>query len=162
MSLFIAAAIAAAATQASACPDVVTPDALVCRALEAQKGGNAEGAAQAFEEAAKASPDKDPGTARMWAVAGNMWLAAEQPGYLGYESARSELGIAVSYWATEGDARAWKRVARHVEVQRRGRAEWYDAYRVRIATVEREYGHERAESAAREPMTEAAPIRPEH
>jgi tetratricopeptide (TPR) repeat protein len=80
MSLLIAAAIAAAASQAPVCPDVVTPDALVCRALDAQKGGNAEGAAQAFEEAAKASPDKDPGTARMWAAAGNMWLAAGQPG----------------------------------------------------------------------------------
>jgi len=80
MSLLIAAAIATAASQASACPDVVTPDALVCRALDAQKGGNAEGAAQAFEEAAKASPDKDPATARLWAAAGNMWLAAGQPG----------------------------------------------------------------------------------
>ena len=91
-------------------------------------------------------------------------LARLQPGFLGVETARGAdgVGITVSYWASVADARAWKRVARHVEVQRRGRAEWYDAYRVRIATVEREYGHERAESAAREPMTEAAPIRPEH
>ena len=79
--LFAATALAAAAPpSASACPDVVTPDALVCRALDEQKNGDSAGAAQAFEEAAKASPDKDPATARMWAAAGNLWIAANQPG----------------------------------------------------------------------------------
>ena len=68
-------------------------------------------------------------------------LAATQPGYLGFESARdSELGIAVSYWATDDDARAWKRVADHAEAQRLGRERWYREYRVRVARVEREYG----------------------
>jgi heme-degrading monooxygenase HmoA len=67
-------------------------------------------------------------------------LAREQPGYLGIESARSGLGVTVSYWRTEEDARAWKRVAEHVEAQRRGRSEWYAAYEVRIATVTRAYG----------------------
>jgi tetratricopeptide (TPR) repeat protein len=79
----LAAAIASAApvpAAKAACPDVVTPDALVCRALEAQKRGHNEAAAQAFEEAAKASPEKDPKTARMFAAAGNLWIAANQPG----------------------------------------------------------------------------------
>lgn len=67
-------------------------------------------------------------------------LAREQPGYLGMESARSGLGVTVSYWRTEDDARAWKRVADHVAMQRRGRSEWYAAYEVRIATVTRAYG----------------------
>jgi tetratricopeptide (TPR) repeat protein len=81
MILAIAAAIAAAAPPAAAtCPDVVTPAALTCRAVEAQKAGDSEGAAQAFEEAAKASSDKDPATARMWAAAGNLWIVAGQPG----------------------------------------------------------------------------------
>ena len=79
MILAIAAAVSAAAP-VSACPDVVTPDALVCRALDAQKNGHADEAAQNFEEAAKASPDKDAGTARMYAAAGNLWIAAGQPG----------------------------------------------------------------------------------
>jgi tetratricopeptide (TPR) repeat protein len=74
--LLIAAAIAAA----PACPDVVTPDAAVCRALEARKNGNPEAAARGFEEAAQTASEKDPATARMWAAAGNMWLAAGQPG----------------------------------------------------------------------------------
>jgi tetratricopeptide (TPR) repeat protein len=80
MIFAIAAAFAAAAPAAAACPDVVTPDALVCRALKAQKSGKSEEAAQSFEEAAKASSDKDPRTARMWAAAGNLWISGNQPG----------------------------------------------------------------------------------
>ena len=41
-------------------------------------------------------------------------LAAEQPGYLGIEAARDRVGITVSYWADEADARAWKQVAEHL------------------------------------------------
>lgn len=70
-------------------------------------------------------------------------LAARQPGYLGIESARDPatgLGITVSYWATEGDARAWKGVAAHAATQRRGRERWYSTYAVRVATVGRSYG----------------------
>jgi heme-degrading monooxygenase HmoA len=69
-------------------------------------------------------------------------LAAEQPGYLGVETARGDdgLGITVSYWRTAEDARSWKRVAEHREAQRRGREEWYARWTVRVATVEREYG----------------------
>jgi tetratricopeptide (TPR) repeat protein len=68
------------AASRGACPDLVTPDALVCRALEAQKAGNNRVAAQGFDEAAKASNEKDPKTARMYAAAGNLWIAANEPG----------------------------------------------------------------------------------
>jgi len=79
--LFFAAALAAAQpASVPACPNLVTPEALVCRALETEKSGDHEAAAQGFEEAAKASPDKDPKTARMYAAAGNLWIAAKQPG----------------------------------------------------------------------------------
>jgi heme-degrading monooxygenase HmoA len=69
-------------------------------------------------------------------------LAAQQPGYLGIEAARGSdgFGITVSYWSDEASAQAWKRVAEHVEAQRRGRDEWYVSYTVRVATVTREYG----------------------
>jgi heme-degrading monooxygenase HmoA len=78
-------------------------------------------------------------------------LAAEQPGYLGIESATSEgLGVTVSYWATAAAARAWKAVAEHAAVQVIGRQRWYADYRVRIATVERDYGMHRRQAAARE------------
>jgi tetratricopeptide (TPR) repeat protein len=81
MTFLFAVALAAAAPSApTTCPDLVTPDALVCKALEARKAGNNESAAQSFEEAAKSSSEKDPATARMWAAAGNLWIAAGQPG----------------------------------------------------------------------------------
>ena len=70
-------------------------------------------------------------------------LAAEQPGFLGIESARSGLGITVGYFRSLEDIAAWKRNVEHAEAQRRGRADWYQAYRVRIAKVERDYGFER-------------------
>jgi tetratricopeptide (TPR) repeat protein len=78
--LAIATALATAAPAAAPCPDVVTPPALVCHALEAQHKGRSDAAAQAFEEAAKASPAQGAETAHLWAAAGNMWIAANQPG----------------------------------------------------------------------------------
>ena len=71
-------------------------------------------------------------------------LAAQQPGYLGMESARNEVGITVSYWRDLEATRAWKRVAEHLGAQRLGRDRWYASYRVRISRVEREYGFTRA------------------
>ena len=68
-------------------------------------------------------------------------LAAEQPGYLGVEAAREDgLGITVSYWIDGAAAAAWKQVAEHLVAQDRGRAAWYADYRVRVATVTRDYG----------------------
>ncbi len=84
--IFLLVAAVAAATP---CPDVVTPDALVCRALEAQKAGDSQSAAQAFEEAAKASINKDPKTARMYAAAGNLWIAAGQAGKAAFDLDRA-------------------------------------------------------------------------
>jgi tetratricopeptide (TPR) repeat protein len=85
----ILALAAAVAAGASPCPNVVTPDALVCRALAAQKSGDNQAAAQNFEEAAKASIDKDPKTARMYAAAGNLWIAANQPGKAAFDLDRA-------------------------------------------------------------------------
>jgi heme-degrading monooxygenase HmoA len=67
-------------------------------------------------------------------------LAAQQPGYLGIESAREGLGITVSYWADDASARAWKQIGEHLVAQRNGQQRWYTDYCVRIATVERDYG----------------------
>jgi heme-degrading monooxygenase HmoA len=69
-----------------------------------------------------------------------MELVAEQPGFLGVESAREDVGITVSYWADEPAARAWKQVAEHLAAQERGRSAWYSDYQVRVATVTRSYG----------------------
>lgn len=67
-------------------------------------------------------------------------LAAEQPGYLGIESARSEIGITVSYWKDLESIKAWKQNAEHLEAQRAGHQKWYESFVLRIARVEKEYG----------------------
>lgn len=85
MILFVATAVAAATPSGAACPNLVTPDALICHALADQKSGDEAGAAQAFEEAAKASSEKDLKTARMYAAAGNLWIAAKEPGKAAFD-----------------------------------------------------------------------------
>jgi heme-degrading monooxygenase HmoA len=66
-------------------------------------------------------------------------LAAQQPGFLGVESAREELGITVSYWSDLDSIKAWKRNAEHLVAQKMGREKWYSSYKTRIARVERDY-----------------------
>lgn len=70
-------------------------------------------------------------------------LAAQQPGYLGHESARDGIGITVSYWQSLDDIRNWKKVAEHVEAQQKGIKQWYSSYKTRICLVERDYGFEK-------------------
>ena len=68
-------------------------------------------------------------------------LAQTMPGYLGIEAARNAdgFGITVSYWESEEAIANWKKNAEHLEAQRRGRAEWYSQFEVRVAKVERSY-----------------------
>jgi heme-degrading monooxygenase HmoA len=73
-------------------------------------------------------------------------LARQQPGFLGVEnvSAPDGMGITVAYYESAADARAWKAHAEHLVAQRLGREKFFAMYRVRIATVEREYGFSRS------------------
>ena len=84
MILSLALALAAAqpapdAAQAS-CPTVLTHEAQSCRAIAASKAGRFADAAAAFESAADLAPAGDPARDRALAAAGNMWIAAGQPG----------------------------------------------------------------------------------
>lgn len=75
------------------------------------------------------------------ATAGEMVrLAEQQPGFLGFESARDGLGITVSYWESEEAIRAWKAQERHLQAQAGGRKRWYSQYKIRVCKVERDYG----------------------
>lgn len=67
-------------------------------------------------------------------------LARQQPGFLGVESARNEVGITVSYWKDLESIKNWKQNLDHLQAQQKGRTTWYQNYTVRIALVEREYG----------------------
>ncbi len=66
-------------------------------------------------------------------------LAEQQPGYLGFESAREGIGISVSYWESLAAIRDWKANTDHLFAQQKGIQEWYSWYKVRICLVEREY-----------------------
>ena len=66
-------------------------------------------------------------------------LAGKQPGFLGFETARQEIGISVSYWAPLEAIKAWKQNAAHQHAQSRAKS-WYKFLRVRVCRVEREYG----------------------
>ncbi|WDE02589.1 antibiotic biosynthesis monooxygenase family protein [Thalassomonas actiniarum] len=67
-------------------------------------------------------------------------LAAQQSGFLGVESAREDVGITVSYWSDLESIKKWKANGEHLEAQKQGRENWYAAFKVRIAKVERDYG----------------------
>ena len=67
-------------------------------------------------------------------------LARKQTGFLGFESARDEIGISVSYWESLEDILKWKTNTEHLFAQQKGKSDWYAWYKVRICLVEREYG----------------------
>jgi heme-degrading monooxygenase HmoA len=71
-------------------------------------------------------------------------LGREQPGFLGIDSARSGVGITVSYWRDLESIRAWKANWEHLVAQLRGQREWYSEYTVRVCRVEYEYRQEAA------------------
>jgi heme-degrading monooxygenase HmoA len=68
-------------------------------------------------------------------------LAAQQPGFLGAESARdnSGFGITVSYWQSLESISAWKAHSEHQLAQETGKRDWYAHYEIRIGKVERAY-----------------------
>ncbi|MCT4629442.1 antibiotic biosynthesis monooxygenase [Winogradskyella sp.] len=71
-------------------------------------------------------------------------LAREQNGFLGVESARNELGITVSYWKDLDAIKRWKENTEHTIARERGRKEWYQSFKTRIAKVERDYEFEKS------------------
>lgn len=65
-------------------------------------------------------------------------LAEKQPGFLGYESAREDIGITVSYWTDLEAIRLWKKNVEHQNAQQLGREKWYSAFKIRVAEIERD------------------------
>jgi len=69
-------------------------------------------------------------------------LASKQEGFLGVESVREELGITVSYWQDLASIKNWRNNTEHSVARTKGKADWYKAFKVRIAKVERDYKFE--------------------
>jgi heme-degrading monooxygenase HmoA len=88
------------------------------------------------------SSKRTPGDNGYGAMAEKMAkLAAQQPGYLGIESARDPdgFGITNSFWTDEESIRNWKAALDHLEAQNNGREKWYEHYEVRVGRIERAY-----------------------
>lgn len=66
-------------------------------------------------------------------------LASDRPGFLGIDSARSDVGITVSYWSSEAAIAEWKTDAEHTAARDAGRDHFYTGYTLRVAKVERAY-----------------------
>lgn len=70
-------------------------------------------------------------------------LASKQDGFLGVESARESLGITVSYWRDLDSIKRWRENTDHMIARQKGRSDWYQAFKTRIARVERDYEFDR-------------------
>ncbi len=66
-------------------------------------------------------------------------LVKKQDGFLGFESAREDIGITVSYWRDLESIKKWKQNLEHQKAQKLGIERWYKNYTIRIAKVEKEY-----------------------
>ena len=53
-------------------------------------------------------------------------IAKKSGGFLGMDSARSELGISVSYWESEEDILRWKQNSDHQIAMKKGIDKWYN------------------------------------
>lgn len=71
-------------------------------------------------------------------------LAEKQEGYLGIESAKSGLGITVSYWRDLASIKQWHQNTEYLIAQDKGRSQWYQSFKTRVTLVERDYGFERS------------------
>ncbi|QQE13667.1 antibiotic biosynthesis monooxygenase [Planctomycetota bacterium] len=68
-------------------------------------------------------------------------MVAKQPGFIGVETVRDDkgYGITISYWKDKKSIRAWREHTEHWIAQEKGKAKWYEWYRVQVCKVERAY-----------------------
>ncbi len=79
-------------------------------------------------------------------------LVRDHPGFLEMTSVRdprTREGVTVAYFRDEESVIAWKADLEHREAQRRGMTDLYEAYRVTVAHVDRDYGMTEREGATR-------------
>lgn len=71
-------------------------------------------------------------------------MVQNQAGFIGFESASEDIGITVSYWESLESIRNWKQNIDHLEAQKKGKSDWYQHFKTRIAKVERDYEFEKS------------------
>jgi heme-degrading monooxygenase HmoA len=60
--------------------------------------------------------------------------------------------LSLQFWRDEESVRKWRNVLRHREAQKKGRAGIFRSYRLRIASVLRDYGMEERAQAPRDSL----------
>lgn len=67
-------------------------------------------------------------------------IARTMPGYVSHKGFTSEDGerVTIVEFRDEESQRAWAAQAQHVEAKKKGRAEFYEEYKVQVCTVVRE------------------------
>jgi heme-degrading monooxygenase HmoA len=70
-------------------------------------------------------------------------LASQQEGFLGMEYGTGDVELTISYWTSLEAITKWRHVVEHAVARRLGREKWFNAFKVRIAHVERDYSFER-------------------
>lgn len=66
-------------------------------------------------------------------------MCREQPGFLGMDHARNDIGLTICYWESLESIANWKNNAEHLVAQRLGYEKWYSFYNVKVCKVEKEY-----------------------
>ena len=72
-------------------------------------------------------------------------LASAMPGFVYFKTFRAEDGERISVIEFESDAhvRAWREHPEHRDAQQRGRARFYEEYRIQVCEPLRDYGFRR-------------------
>lgn len=74
-------------------------------------------------------------------------MLAEIPGFIAIERFRSlndpEKILSLSWWEDEGAVLGWKSHALHLQAQEEGKRSVFSSYRIRVASVCRDYSSER-------------------
>lgn len=74
-------------------------------------------------------------------------MLAEIPGFIAIERFRSlndpEKILSLSWWKDEGAVLRWKSHAQHLQAQEEGKRSVFSSYRIRVASVCRDYSSER-------------------
>ncbi|KFD20350.1 MULTISPECIES: antibiotic biosynthesis monooxygenase family protein [Tatumella] len=74
-------------------------------------------------------------------------MLAEIPGFIAIERFRSlndpEKILSLSWWEDEGAVLRWKSHALHLQAQEEGKRSVFSSYRIRVASVCRDYSSER-------------------
>lgn len=66
-------------------------------------------------------------------------LVKKQEGFLGFDTAREDIGITVSYWRDLDSIMAWRNHPEHGIAMQLGKEKWYEHFSLRVCKVEREY-----------------------